>query len=98
MENKHNTSNSPAKVYLVEEESCLHGDCMHNLIGVYSSLEKARDAYENAIIQAEEDFKPDEHWYKDENVQSTDRYFELMDDVNAPEKYYQLQLEERPLQ
>lgn len=85
------------KVYLVEEQSCINGNCINNLIGIFASLDKAQDAYEDAKYAAEEEFQPDESWYKEENTQSTDMYYELMDNTNAPEKYYQLQLEERPL-
>lgn len=86
------------KVYLVEEQSCISGDCMHNLIGIYSSLEKAQNVYENIKHKAEKKFNSNESWYKNESTQSTNIYYELMDNTIAPEKYYSLQLEEKPLQ
>lgn len=85
------------KVYLVEEYSCIYGDEMRTVIGIYSSLDKAQVAYEEAKHKAECDLKPDESWVRVENTQSTDMYFEMMDDIDVPEKYYSLQLEEQPL-
>lgn len=85
------------KVYVVEEFSCIHGDAVFTIIGIYSSLDKAQEAYEYFKSIIERDSNCDETWYKDENTQSTNMYFELMDNNIAPEKYYQLQLEEKPL-
>lgn len=85
------------KVYLVQEWSCIYGDGGNFIVGIYSSLDKAQVAYEKAKYEAERDLKPDESWYRDEVTQSTDMFFEMMDNTIGPEKYYSIALEEKPL-